>query len=175
MLKHELTHSFVRQITMGHCPTWFNEGLAQLEEGATTATMGSQLARAIATGTLAVFPVARRSLPEYATGPGGPCLRQVAWPPSSTSEPISIWARSATSSRRCPLSPTSALLLQDKLHLTYPAFEQEVAGLHREEVWDVRPWSWVLKARICVRLKPQRGDLTKPRPTAWVNVAPSNS
>ncbi len=40
VLKHELTHSFVRQITLGHCPTWFNEGLAQLEEGATTAGAG---------------------------------------------------------------------------------------------------------------------------------------
>ena len=39
VLKHELTHSFVRQITMGHCPTWFNEGLAQLEEGDTTARL----------------------------------------------------------------------------------------------------------------------------------------
>ena len=40
VLKHELTHSFVRQITLGHCPTWFNEGLAQLEEGSTTAAHG---------------------------------------------------------------------------------------------------------------------------------------
>ncbi len=50
VLKHELTHSFVRLITLGHCPTWFNEGLAQLEEGATTAAMGSQLARALVAG-----------------------------------------------------------------------------------------------------------------------------
>jgi hypothetical protein len=50
VLKHELTHSFVRLITLGHCPTWFNEGLAQLEEGATTAGMGSQLARALVAG-----------------------------------------------------------------------------------------------------------------------------
>ncbi len=46
VLKHELTHSFVRQVTLGHCPVWFNEGLAQLEEGATTAGLGTQLARA---------------------------------------------------------------------------------------------------------------------------------
>jgi hypothetical protein len=50
VLKHELTHSFVRQITLGHCPTWFNEGLAQLEEGSTSAGLGSQLARALAAG-----------------------------------------------------------------------------------------------------------------------------
>ena len=33
VLKHELTHSFVYSIAQGHCPHWFNEGLAQLEEG----------------------------------------------------------------------------------------------------------------------------------------------
>lgn len=44
-LKHELTHSFVRQATLGHCPVWFNEGLAELEEGATTASLGAALAR----------------------------------------------------------------------------------------------------------------------------------
>lgn len=48
VLKHELTHSFVRQMTLGRCPTWLNEGLAQLEEGATTAGLGSQLARSFA-------------------------------------------------------------------------------------------------------------------------------
>ena len=54
VLKHELTHSFVRQITAGRCPVWFNEGLAQVEEGATTAGLGTQLARAFS------------SLPAYA-------------------------------------------------------------------------------------------------------------
>jgi hypothetical protein len=52
VLKHELTHSFVRLITLGRCPTWFNEGLAQLEEGATTAALGSQLARAMVAGKI---------------------------------------------------------------------------------------------------------------------------
>ena len=44
-LKHELTHSFVRQATLGRCPVWFNEGLAELEEGASTASLGAALAR----------------------------------------------------------------------------------------------------------------------------------
>ena len=48
VLKHELTHSFVRQITLGKCPTWFNEGLAQLEEGSATTARGGLLARAVA-------------------------------------------------------------------------------------------------------------------------------
>jgi tetratricopeptide (TPR) repeat protein len=33
VLKHELTHSFVQQKTLGHAPTWIQEGLAQWMEG----------------------------------------------------------------------------------------------------------------------------------------------
>ncbi len=33
VLMHELTHSFIRQMTDGRCPTWLNEGLAQYMEG----------------------------------------------------------------------------------------------------------------------------------------------
>src|SRR5260370_19495315 len=33
VLKHELTHSFVQQKTLGHPPTWIQEGLAQWMEG----------------------------------------------------------------------------------------------------------------------------------------------
>jgi tetratricopeptide (TPR) repeat protein len=33
VLKHELTHSFVYQMSLGRCPTWLNEGLAQWMEG----------------------------------------------------------------------------------------------------------------------------------------------
>lgn len=33
VLKHELTHSFIRQKTRERCPTWLNEGLAQWMEG----------------------------------------------------------------------------------------------------------------------------------------------
>lgn len=45
ILRHELTHSFVDQITMGRCPQWLNEGIAQMLEpralngGATLAQM----------------------------------------------------------------------------------------------------------------------------------------
>jgi len=33
ILKHELTHSFIRLKTVGNCPLWFNEGLAQYLSG----------------------------------------------------------------------------------------------------------------------------------------------
>lgn len=55
LLKHELTHSFVHLITLDRCPVWFNEGLAQLEEGATTATMGTQLTREMTSGRAPSF------------------------------------------------------------------------------------------------------------------------
>jgi tetratricopeptide (TPR) repeat protein len=32
VLKHELTHSFVNQLSMGRCPHWLNEGMAQMME-----------------------------------------------------------------------------------------------------------------------------------------------
>jgi hypothetical protein len=44
VLKHELTHSFVNQISMGRCPQWLNEGIAQLMEPRPLAR-GPQLAQ----------------------------------------------------------------------------------------------------------------------------------
>lgn len=44
-LKHELTHSFIAAIAKGRCPTWLNEGIAQLEEPRSARSQGSQLAR----------------------------------------------------------------------------------------------------------------------------------
>lgn len=43
VLKHELTHSFVRQKTRGHAPTWVQEGLAQWMEGKRSAPMSGAL------------------------------------------------------------------------------------------------------------------------------------
>jgi tetratricopeptide (TPR) repeat protein len=33
VLRHELTHSFINAMTSGNCPSWFHEGVAQLQEG----------------------------------------------------------------------------------------------------------------------------------------------
>jgi tetratricopeptide (TPR) repeat protein len=44
VLKHELTHSFINQIAKGRCPTWLNEGIAQLEEQRSSASDGRRLA-----------------------------------------------------------------------------------------------------------------------------------
>jgi tetratricopeptide (TPR) repeat protein len=127
VLKHELTHSFVRQITMGRCPTWFNEGLAQLEEGATTATMGAQLARALPTGQLPSFQALE-----------GPFLNlprdQVALAYAKSLAGLEYLRTTFGMGeirnllKAMPSQPDFGVLLQDQLHLTYPAFEQEVAN-----------------------------------------------
>ena len=48
VLKHELTHSFVAQMSAGRCPTWLQEGIAQMEEGKSGAPAGHQLAQLFA-------------------------------------------------------------------------------------------------------------------------------
>ena len=48
VLKHELTHSFVAQMSNNRCPTWLNEGIAQLEEGKSSASTGRPLAQLFA-------------------------------------------------------------------------------------------------------------------------------
>jgi tetratricopeptide (TPR) repeat protein len=44
VLKHELTHSFVRQKTPGYVPTWIQEGLAQWMEGKRSGDSAGRLA-----------------------------------------------------------------------------------------------------------------------------------
>jgi hypothetical protein len=48
VLKHELTHSFVSQMSSNRCPTWLNEGIAQMEEGRSSASNGHALAQMFA-------------------------------------------------------------------------------------------------------------------------------
>jgi len=43
VLRHELTHSFVNQITGGRCPQWLNEGVAQVMEPRSLNGFGHQL------------------------------------------------------------------------------------------------------------------------------------
>lgn len=50
VLRHELTHSFVAQITHGRAPQWLNEGIAELEQGASTSSFGARLAAVYSSG-----------------------------------------------------------------------------------------------------------------------------
>ena len=44
VLKHELAHSFVSQVSGGRCPTWLNEGVAQAIEPKSLSSDGRRLA-----------------------------------------------------------------------------------------------------------------------------------
>ena len=50
VLKHELAHSFVAQMSGGRCPAWLHEGIAQIEEGKSSATYGRSLAQLFGAG-----------------------------------------------------------------------------------------------------------------------------
>jgi len=45
VLKHELAHSFINQISGGRCPPWLHEGVAQLLEPKSLGSDGHQLAQ----------------------------------------------------------------------------------------------------------------------------------
>ncbi len=45
VLKHELAHSFINQISAGRCPPWLHEGIAQLLEPKSLGSAGRQLAQ----------------------------------------------------------------------------------------------------------------------------------
>jgi len=44
VLRHEMTHSFIHALTHGRCPTWLNEGIAQMEEPRTSGAFAEPLA-----------------------------------------------------------------------------------------------------------------------------------
>ncbi len=48
VLKHELAHSFINQISHGRCPQWLHEGLAQVLEPRSLGGAGRQVARLFA-------------------------------------------------------------------------------------------------------------------------------
>ena len=126
VLKHELTHSFVRLITLGHCPVWFNEGLAQLEEGSSSAGLGSQLAQALAAG----------KIPPYASLEG-------TFVNLPSDQAVLAYAKSLAALeylrdvfgmgevrrilRQMPTADFSTVL-QNELRMNYPAFEEEVGN-----------------------------------------------
>ncbi len=45
ILKHELTHSFINQLSAGRCPLWLHEGIAQFMEPKSLGSDGHQLAQ----------------------------------------------------------------------------------------------------------------------------------
>jgi hypothetical protein len=49
VLKHELAHSFINQLSGGRCPQWLNEGIAQALEPKSLSSSGPRLAELFAT------------------------------------------------------------------------------------------------------------------------------
>src|SRR5204862_3454040 len=47
ILKHELAHSFVNQLSVGRCPMWLNEGVAQAMEPRSVGSDGPRLAQLV--------------------------------------------------------------------------------------------------------------------------------
>ncbi len=68
ILKHELTHSFISQMSGNRCPTWLNEGIAQMEEGKSSAANGHQLAQLFAAGNEIPFNMLEGSFMNF-SGP----------------------------------------------------------------------------------------------------------
>lgn len=126
VLKHELTHSFVRQITQGRCPMWFNEGLAQLEEGGSTAGRGSQLARAMAAG----------QIPPYSSLEGsfmGLSADQAALAYSKSLAGLeylrdTFGMGEVRQMLKDMATSDFGTILQDELRMNYASFEDEVAN-----------------------------------------------
>lgn len=67
VLKHELTHSFVSQMSAGRCPTWLNEGIAQIEEGRSSAAYGRPLAQLFGAGNEIPYNVLEGSFMGFST------------------------------------------------------------------------------------------------------------
>lgn len=67
VLKHELTHSFVNQMSGGRCPTWLHEGIAQIEEGKSSATYGQPLAQLFGAGQEIPFNALEGSFMRFST------------------------------------------------------------------------------------------------------------
>jgi tetratricopeptide (TPR) repeat protein len=67
VLRHELTHSFVAQITQGRAPTWLNEGIAQLEEGRSAGDFGPRLAALYAAGRQVPLSQLEAGFQDYST------------------------------------------------------------------------------------------------------------
>ncbi len=127
VMKHELTHSFIHQATLGRCPVWFNEGLAQLEEGSPSPATQAVLARALASSQSLPFDNLETSfldLPKEKVGMA--YLKSLA-----AVEYLRDTFGMAEIRRLLKLiatQPDFSSLLQSETRLGYPELEQNVAA-----------------------------------------------
>jgi tetratricopeptide (TPR) repeat protein len=64
-LRHELTHSFVHWLSKGRCPTWLNEGLAELMEPRSAGMYAQQLGPLFADRKAIPFSVLQHSFTHF--------------------------------------------------------------------------------------------------------------
>ena len=127
VLKHELTHSFVHLITLDRCPVWFNEGLAQLEEGATTAKFGTQLARELTSGRA---PSYKALEPSFMSLPEDQVLMAYAKSLAALEYLRDTYGMSEIRQflKAMASNPDFSSLLEQDLRLNYASFETEVSS-----------------------------------------------
>jgi tetratricopeptide (TPR) repeat protein len=126
VLKHELTHSFIQQRTLGRCPQWLNEGLAQWIEGRRTGNDAQPL--------IAVYE-RERSVPwrflegSWAGLPDQAVRFAYAWSLASVESIIADSGMAGIERLLESLGTESSIeaALRAALHTTYADLEQETA------------------------------------------------
>jgi tetratricopeptide (TPR) repeat protein len=71
VLTHELVHSFVAALSSGNCPVWFNEGLAQWQEGRSSSSQLRLLGQLAAEERLVPLTSLASSFAEFDAGAAG--------------------------------------------------------------------------------------------------------
>jgi tetratricopeptide (TPR) repeat protein len=68
VLKHELAHSFINQLSHGRCPQWLHEGIAQAVEPRSLGGVGQRLAQLFQDGHEIPFYVLEGSFARFSSG-----------------------------------------------------------------------------------------------------------
>jgi tetratricopeptide (TPR) repeat protein len=131
MLKHELTHSFLRQMTLGRCPTWLQEGLAQWEEGRRSAGNAKILVAAFDRGSIISL---KRLEGSWTSFPPAVAALAYAW---SLAAVESVMARSGPLTINRLLGDLSTAssseeALREALQLGYGDFDRQTVDYLRE-------------------------------------------
>lgn len=67
VLKHELAHSFINQLSAGRCPQWLHEGIAQLLEPRSSAAFGARLGQLMSAHQALPFNMLEGSFIRFST------------------------------------------------------------------------------------------------------------
>ena len=68
VLKHELAHSFINQLSAGRCPQWLHEGIAQALEPKSLSSNGHRLAQLYAAQRAIPFNMLESSFMQFSSG-----------------------------------------------------------------------------------------------------------